>query len=400
MDHKKKRYQDGGMTEEEFDLLQNAGPEAEMVLPPLDIEGDSPVQEINKEAESPYQQTKSERTAQAVKNDELSLQDKYKALMDQYEKEQKKEVEQPGVMDALPDILTGLYNIGVRANPTGLRELKMPNSVEKARQRSQGQKAQKLQSIDNTRKMVKDLMQLQNQQGKVKNTYKVGDQIVERQDDGSFKPVFTAPKTEELTLQQKEETKAEAKAGAQERKENREERRLAVKALPKLNQKLKQIEAARKALNKYDKSLNPGKGTGFFQGMIPTTSKEGQSVQANFNKLALDEMATIFSGMSKAIDSDAERAFFEKTQPSMSNDESVNRELLANLESRLIQNKKILESQIKNITPKGELKEDPAKEVMESKPLAKPAPYGDVVTRKGRKYKWNPTAGKYQLLND
>lgn len=115
----------------------------------------------NKEAKSPFQESKEERTKDFVENPMMTLQEKYKALVDDYEKEQKKELKRPGVMDALPDILAGLYNIGVRANPTGLREMDMPNNVARVQKQAQEQRDRRLQNIDKTRSMLKDLMTLQ-----------------------------------------------------------------------------------------------------------------------------------------------------------------------------------------------------------------------------------------------
>jgi hypothetical protein len=373
--------------EEEMEQAEVEGTAPEMMRDPMGG-FDSPIQDLqdirkadlpsemedviekakaNRQAKSPNLKTKDELEKD---NKELDLTAKYKRIMEDYEKAQKKEVEGPSFSEALPDILAGLYNIGVRANPTGLKQMKLPGTGAAAVKSRQATKARKLAEIDKTRSQILDLMKLQASadKAKKKSTYKFDDKIVEIQPDGTLKTLAKAS-SPKLGFAEKETIKAEAKSAAQEKKENREQRKLAVGALPKINEKLKQIKKAKASLKKYE-SINPLSGTGPIQNILPTITEKGQQVQADFNKLALDEMATIFSGMSKAIDSDAERAFFEKTQPTMSNEETVNMDLLEAMENRLIRNRDILESQVKNITPKGIVKEDPAQEVLKgSEPL-------------------------------
>jgi hypothetical protein len=58
-------------------------------------------------------------------------------------------------------------------------------------------------------------------------------------------------------------------------------------------------------------------------------------VEEALNKISLSEMSKTFAGMSKAIDSDAERAFFQSAQPSLKRDEEINVEVLREMKDNL-----------------------------------------------------------------
>lgn len=113
----------------------------------------------NRQAKSPNLKTKDE----LEKDDkELDLPAKYRKIMEDYEKAQKEEVKGPSFSEALPDILTQLYNLSVRTNPTGLKQMKLPGTGAAAVKSRQAAKDRKLAGIDKTRSMLKDLISLQN----------------------------------------------------------------------------------------------------------------------------------------------------------------------------------------------------------------------------------------------
>lgn len=60
-----------------------------------------------------------------------------------------------------------------------------------------------------------------------------------------------------------------------------------------------------------------------------------QNLDRRFAQLQMDKIVELFSGMSKAIDSDAERKQFMKSMPSITNDDEVNRAALQEMEDAL-----------------------------------------------------------------
>lgn len=72
---------------------------------------------------------------------------------------------------------------------------------------------------------------------------------------------------------------------------------------------------------------------------------ETQALDRMFKSNALDDMKRIFAGMSKAIDSDAERKFFLESRPSIGNDETVNMKLLMGAKSAALKVKAEAEAQ-------------------------------------------------------
>lgn len=105
------------------------------------------------------------------------------------------------------------------------------------------------------------------------------------------------------------------------------------------------IEAGEKALaarsnsvkleNAFDKFINYSKNSKFggtgpiatMGGLKSYVDEETQELDAVFKELTLDEIKS-FAGMSKTVDSDAERRFLEQTQPSTTNDDSVNAQII------------------------------------------------------------------------
>jgi hypothetical protein len=89
------------------------------------------------------------------------------------------------------------------------------------------------------------------------------------------------------------------------------------------------INVALAELTRYSKESIGGTGpfaTVF--GLTGKTTESGQRIRAAFNRVSLSSMQKLFEGMARAIDSDAERAFFQSTQPSLNLDDSVNAKIL------------------------------------------------------------------------
>lgn len=279
--------------------------------------------EVNRDAKSPYQK--------GYKDQYLDVMEKMQALMSQKNPE-------PSTADKLADTFATLYNLSARIDPRGQKEIKHPNMIKKSRQRSLDKKKSDLTSLDTTRKLLGDLMQIDSNIGKSnKGTLKELDdgRLVRVMDDNTVKEVdtgmpATSKRDRELELERdKAMVKEEAKDTYAQRKEVREERKAAEKALNKLPEVKKDLARARELLKKANM-------TGPVDQVFASLGdKESQELRRILNGLALDKMASLFQGMSKAIDSDGERKFFMDSQATMGVQEEVNLAKLDQLEREL-----------------------------------------------------------------
>jgi hypothetical protein len=149
------------------------------------------------------------------------------------------------------------------------------------------------------------------------------DRLLERSQD-------LALKREELDYKKKNDASAkiqakeEVKEDIQIKKENRKMRKELDAAVPMLETQLQNIKEAKELLKKTS--------TGPVDQYTSKLTDSGQKLEQKLNKISLDTMVKMFSGMSKAVDTNAERAQFQSTQPSMGNYENVNRDTLDSLE--------------------------------------------------------------------
>ena len=93
-----------------------------------------------------------------------------------------------------------------------------------------------------------------------------------------------------------------------------------------------QADLGRRALDQYLRysKHSPG-GTGPFAtlgGMTQYTSADTQALNNTFKDINMKNLVATFQGMSRAIDTQAERAAWEATQPSLINDEKANVQIL------------------------------------------------------------------------
>lgn len=127
-----------------------------------------------------------------------------------------------------------------------------------------------------------------------------------------------------------EQEKADLKDAITVKKENRKERRELDKAEQGLIAQKQSLEKARTQFNEYSKgSYLGGTGpvaTGF--GLKKFTDQETESLDTAFKNISFDTLIKSFQGMSRAVDSDSERKFFEATQPSVTLDDATNQKLL------------------------------------------------------------------------
>lgn len=125
----------------------------------------------------------------------------------------------------------------------------------------------------------------------------------------------------------KELAKQEIKDNFAEAKEKRKSVAELDKAIPQLEDQINRIRKAKQVL-----AQQTGVGTGPIDQYTNKMFPQGQALQQAINDIGLHKMTQMFQGMSKAIDSDSERRFFESTLPNMGNYESVNMKILDDME--------------------------------------------------------------------
>ena len=119
----------------------------------------------------------------------------------------------------------------------------------------------------------------------------------------------------------KEETKI--------RSENRKEKKQLERDVQNTEKLVKDLEDTQKIFNKYSKDSIGGTGsiaTGF--GAKKLISADLERLDSKFKQQNLETMSKMFQGMSKAVDSDSERKAFEAAQPSITNDDSTNKQII------------------------------------------------------------------------
>lgn len=129
--------------------------------------------------------------------------------------------------------------------------------------------------------------------------------------------------------------KEEVKEGIQISKENRKVRRDLDESIPALESQLQNIKEAKAMLMDNPQTGKTGVATGPVDQYYSKFTKEGQTLEKKLNKISLDTMVKMFSGMSKAVDTNAERAQFQSTQPQMRDYQDVNIDTLTKLENSI-----------------------------------------------------------------
>lgn len=129
--------------------------------------------------------------------------------------------------------------------------------------------------------------------------------------------------------------KEEVKEGIQISKENRKIRKDLDESIPALESQLQNIKEAKAMLMDNPQTGKTGVATGPVDQYYSKVTKEGQTLEKKLNKISLDTMVKMFSGMSKAVDTNAERAQFQSTQPQMRDYQDVNIDTLTKLENSI-----------------------------------------------------------------
>lgn len=122
--------------------------------------------------------------------------------------------------------------------------------------------------------------------------------------------------------------KEKIKEDIQVNKEDRKERAKLDEAEKSLTGSLKELKGAYKQFDDYSRSSITGTGPlATLGGTSKYFNQKTEGLDSAFRKIGLDEMVKMFAGMSKAVDSNAERRAFESTQPSITLDDTTNREI-------------------------------------------------------------------------
>jgi hypothetical protein len=141
-------------------------------------------------------------------------------------------------------------------------------------------------------------------------------------------------KASQPTFEEKEAIKARNEKEIQIDKENRAIKEKLKPTLENLDTEIKKIDDVMNLFK--DKTGATRKDlTGPVLGYFPAIAKDRQRVEKALAQISLKEMSKTFAGMSKAIDSDAERAFFQSAQASMKTYEDINLETLQAMKENL-----------------------------------------------------------------
>lgn len=163
-----------------------------------------------------------------------------------------------------------------------------------------------------------------------------------------------ATKEAQPSFEEKERIKANVKEEFQVAKENRQIKEKLESAIPTVDEQIKNVKTALNLINKSEFA-----GTGpldqYFAGVTP----EGQLLKKALRNIQLDTLVTKFQGMSRAVDTETDRKFFQETQPDMGNFETTNKKMLVDILERLEGIKERSQNKLKEITSQKEASSQP-----------------------------------------
>ena len=319
--------------------------EGELPTQPTPVEQVQTAQ-INNEAKSPYQKTKQE-----LVQDSPDMLQKLRDSIQQYQDGANKKVETSSD-DNVMNWLTGIGQVGNQLNKlTGTKDNKVEYWGKGVKARQDAAEKQKTDKIKDLQSMYQKYIGLQ-KKDKVKDTnitpYQQAqlDLSTRKQDLAEKVAEQKTIKPKEISKLEMERHKSDMKNQAALEKENRKIREDSQKSVKDIDKQIAMVKKAQQMLK--DTTKGRFADTGPIDQYISPLSSQGQKLRQTFNEISLDKMTKMFAGMSKAIDSDAERKFFEQSQPSMGNYPDVNasvlKQTLENLESLKVKNTGLLNS--------------------------------------------------------
>jgi hypothetical protein len=287
-----------------------------------------PIEQVNEQAESPYMQEKPEPSYEEKLLDQMKqIRSESKADVKAAREDDRKRALYANIAKALGNI--GAADVqrkaGVQVGLKPFQEAKVESTAKDV----MADKRADIQALLDEYKIRKSGQPIDK-----KNIFKVGDDLVKVGDDGKVQKLYGQEKPKEPTFEEKEMVKAEVKQKLEDDKFKKKEIKTTKDAISNVDE---QIEKVRRAKTLMKDLAKKGKfaDTGPIDQYITGASDEGQKLRQAFNDLSLTKMTKMFKGMSKAIDSDAERKMFEQSQASLSNYPDVNLEILDNLEKAL-----------------------------------------------------------------
>ncbi len=156
-------------------------------------------------------------------------------------------------------------------------------------------------------------------------------------------------KGEQPSFEEKEKIKASVKEQFQVGKENRELKKQLEPAIATVDDQIKNVKDAISLINKSKIS-----GTGPLDQYFASITPEGQLLKKSLGNIQLDTLVTKFQGMSRAVDTETDRKFFQETQPNMGNFETTNKKMLGDILKRLEGVKERSENKLKEISSQKE----------------------------------------------
>lgn len=276
------------------------------------------IEQANTEAKSPHMQEKPSQPEE----------DEYQKLIKEYKETLMKKPQQAKGDEAM-NWLTG---IGQAANVINQAYNRPSPAVQ-----YWGDAGMKRQEAEKAKSLA-DQEKLMNLVSKLKGTdkkdiYKLGDELVKVGADGKVTKLYGEKKAEP-TFEEKEQKKFEIKQKLEDDKFRKDELKTTKEAISNVDEQIEKVRRTKKLLADLVKGGIVA-DTGPIDQYITGMSDEGQKLRQAFNDLSLTKMTKMFKGMSKAIDSDAERKMFEQSQASLSNYPSVNKAILDDLEKAL-----------------------------------------------------------------
>ena len=153
------------------------------------------------------------------------------------------------------------------------------------------------------------------------------DQMQQQKDMAEMKDKTANAKIESDEI--KADKKEKSKENQAIHKENRKLRTELDKAESSVDAQLKMMQDTKKKFEAYSKKSVGGTGPlATLGGATTLVSQPTEAMNSAFKNVSFDTLIKSFQGMSKAVDSDAERRAFESTQPSITQDDKTNMMLL------------------------------------------------------------------------
>jgi len=324
-----------------------------------DAKTDAELAEINTEAKSPNQMTKPELAQKEVqqqieqtvpgqlaeRNPASEQPDNYlsdlKANIEKYKREIDKTPEQN-------DVMNWLTGIGGAANVLAKLQGRSPGKVDywgdKQAKSTASKKKEKLNNIQQLQKMYQDYNKALKED---KMTPYQEATLKSQQSDRELRERITALKKKGAPAT--EFDKALAKKQAADFADSQA-------GLQKTATALYKVEDALDAQLQYTKDSLLGTGPlATLGGLTKYGSSETEGLEAKFKEIDLKNMVSTFSGMSKAVDSDAERKAWKSTQASVANDDKTNVQILLGSKSSLLKDRAIAEAKASHVKEFGNL---------------------------------------------